>query len=145
MKLSKKYYKDSLEEHSIKRNYIIRIVSSFVFGGLICLFGQCILYVANLFNPEHSTEIMLFVVIFLSVVFSGFGIYDKLGQIAYAGSIVPISGFANSMASSAMEYKPEGLLLGIAANMFKLAGSVIVYGVIATILFGLFRIGIGLL
>lgn len=145
MKLSKKYYQKSLEEHSIKKNYIKRILSSFLFGGSICLFAQCILTIANLYNEDHSTEIMLFVVIFLSILATGFGFYDKLGQWAFAGSIVPISGFANSMASSAMEYKPEGYLLGVAANTFKLAGSVVVYGVIASIVFGLFRIGISLL
>ncbi len=145
MKLSKKYYQNSLEEHKIKPNYLNRILLSGLFGGLICLFGQCILEIAAIFNEEHSTEIMLGVVIFLSILTSGFGIYDKLGQIAYAGSIVPISGFANSVASSAMEYRPEGILLGISANIFKLAGAVIVNGVVATIIIGLIRIGLMML
>ncbi|MFI3329760.1 MAG: SpoVA/SpoVAEb family sporulation membrane protein [bacterium] len=145
MKLSKKYYQNSLQTHTLKKNHIKRLLSSFVFGGGICLFSQGVLEVAKLIDEENSISIMLFVVIFISILLSGFGLYDKIGQIAYAGTIVPISGFANSMASSAMEYRPEGMLLGIAANTFKLAGSVIVYGVVATIVIGLFRIVFGLI
>lgn len=144
VKLTKKYYQESLESHTIKPNYLNRIILSFIFGGIICLIGQCILSIAALYT-EYDVEVMLAIVIFVSILASGLGIYDKLGQIAYAGSIVPISGFANSVASSAMEYRPEGLLLGISANIFKLAGSVIVNGVIATIVVGLIRIGLSLL
>ena len=67
--------------------------------------------------------------IFLAILLSAFGIYDKIGQIAKCGTIIPISGFANSMASSSMEYKPEGFILGVGANTFKLAGTVVVFGV----------------
>ncbi len=145
MKLSKKYYQNSLENHKFKKKHVNRLLSSFFCGGVICLFAQVVLEIAKYFNEENSVSIMLFVIIFLGVLLSGFGIYDKIGQIAYAGTIVPISGFANSVASSAMEYRPEGALLGIAANTFKLAGSVIVYGVVATVIVGLFRIVFGLL
>lgn len=144
MKLSKKYYQKSLKDHTVKKKHINRLFNSFFFGGLICLFGQIILQIASYFDKENSVSIMLFVIILISILLSGLGVYDKIGQVAYAGSIVPISGFANSMASSAMEYKPEGILLGVAANTFKLAGSVIVYGVVATIVVGLIRIVFGL-
>ncbi len=140
MKLNKKYYQKTLENHTLKKNYLKRFLFSFLFGGLICLLSQCILEIAKMYDEENAVTIMLGVVIFLGVLTSGLGLYDVFGQIAYSGSIVPISGFANSVASSAMEYKPEGYLLGIAANTFKLAGSVIVYGVIATIIVGLIRI-----
>ena len=70
---------------------------------------------------------------------SAFGIYDRFGQIAKAGSYLPISGFANSMASSAIEYRPEGLILGVAANTFKLAGSVIVFGSVSGFLVALIK------
>lgn len=145
MKLSKKYYQNTLEEHQIEKNYLKRILNSFLFGGAICLISQCILEVTTFYNEEHAVELMLFIVILISIIASGLGVYDKLGQIAYSGTIVPITGFANSMASSAMEYRPEGYLLGIAANMFKLAGSVVVYGVIASIVVGMIRIGFGLI
>ncbi len=144
MKLSKKYYQNTLEDHSLKINYFPRIFNSFLFGGLICLIAQIIKTISSNYS-EYSTEIMLFFVITISILLTGLGLYDKLGQIAYSGTIVPISGFANSVASSAMEYKPEGVLFGIAANTFKLAGSVIVYGVVATIVVGLIRIVFGLI
>jgi stage V sporulation protein AC len=71
--------------------------------------------------------------IFLSVLFTGLGVYDRLGQFAGAGSAVPVTGFANSMAAAAIEHRAEGLVLGIGGNMFKLAGGVIVYGVVAAL------------
>ena len=72
---------------------------------------------------------MLLIIITVAIILSAIGIYDKIGQLAKCGTIIPISGFANSMSSSAMEYKPEGFILGVGANTFKLAGTVIVFGV----------------
>ena len=74
---------------------------------------------------------MLLIVITIAIILSAFGIYDKIGQYAKCGLTIPITGFANSMSSSAMEYKPEGFILGVGANTFKLAGTVIVFGVFA--------------
>ena len=144
MKLSEKYYKKTLKEHEVKPKYFMRVILAFGFGGLISLIGQAILELAKLqFTDDESKKIMLLTVIFVAIILSGFGLYDKIGQIAYAGTIIPITGFANSVASSAMEYRPEGLILGIGANTFKLAGSVIVYGIVGTIVFGLIRILFG--
>ena len=70
---------------------------------------------------------------------TGFGVYDKIGQFAGAGSAVPVTGFANSMASAAIEHRSEGIVLGVATNMFKLAGSVIVFGVVGAYIVGLIR------
>ena len=72
---------------------------------------------------------MLLIIITVAIILSAIGIYDKIGQLAKCGTIIPISGFANSMSSSAREYKPEGFILGVGANTFKLAGTVIVFGV----------------
>ncbi len=84
-------------------------------------------------NPTAATLILI------SALLTGFGIYDRIGQFAGAGSAVPVTGFANSMASAALEYKSEGFVLGVATNMFKLAGNVIVFGVVAAYIVGMIR------
>ena len=131
MKERKRYYQKLLEERELKKNYIKNALYAFVFGGSISLIGQVLLEVFKAYKIEEKEAItyMLFIVIFIAILLSGFGVYDKLGQLAKCGTIIPISGFANSMASSSMEYRPEGFILGVGANTFKLAGTVVVFGV----------------
>ena len=113
---------------------------AFLVGGLICCIGQFIRYmlegVAGLSGDElaGTTSIIL---IFLGTLLTGFGVYDRIGRNAGAGSIVPITGFANSVASPAIEFKTEGLVYGMAAKMFIVAGPIIVYGVLAGTAVGL--------
>ena len=107
---------------------------AFIVGGLICCVGQFIrVFFENVFSLSGdelagSTSMTL---IFLGCLLTGFGVYDRIGRNAGAGSIVPITGFANSVASPAMEFKTEGLIYGLAAKMFIVAGPIIVYGVLA--------------
>ena len=131
MKERKRYYQKLLEERQLKKKYFKNALFSFIFGGIISLFGQLILEIFKNFdvNDKEAITYMLLIVIFIAILLSGFGIYDKIGQVAKCGTVIPVSGFANSMASSAMEYKPEGFILGVGANTFKLAGTVIVFGV----------------
>ena len=131
MKERKRYYTKLLDERKLKKKYLRNALFSFLFGGIISLIGQFILELFMYFNinEKESITYMLLVVIFAAITLSGFGIYDKIGQVAKCGTIIPISGFANSMASSSMEYRPEGFILGVGANTFKLAGTVIVFGV----------------
>ena len=131
MQERKKYYQKLLNERKLKKKYFKNSSSAFVFGGLISLFGQILLEIFMYFDIKEKEAItcMLLVVIFIAVLLSGLGVYEKFGQVAKCGSIIPISGFANSMSSSAMEYKPEGFILGVGANTFKLAGTVVVFGV----------------
>ena len=131
MKERKRYYQKLLEERELKKNYVKNALYAFVFGGSISLIGQVLLEVFKAYKIEEKEAItyMLFIVIFIAILLSGFGVYDKLGQLAKCGTIIPISGFANSMASSSMEYRPEGFILGVGANTFKLAGTVVVFGV----------------
>ncbi len=131
MKERKRYYQKLLEERKLKKNYLKNALYAFGFGGSISLIGQVLLEVFKAYKIEEKEAItyMLFIVIFVTILLSGFGIYDKLGQVAKCGTIIPISGFANSMASSSMEYRPEGFILGVGANTFKLAGTVVVFGV----------------
>ena len=131
MKEKKRYYKKLLDDRQIKKKYIKNAIYSFIFGGIISLISQLILegFLYLGFKEKESITYMLMIVIFVSIFLSGIGVYDKIGQIAKCGTIIPITGFSNSMCSSAMEYRPEGFILGVGANTFKLAGTVIVFGV----------------
>ena len=135
-------YKNNIKKFQPKTPYVINCVKAFLVGGLICLIGQGIqnFYMTvfnfsekNVGNPTVATLILI------SALLTGLGIYDKLGQFAGAGSAVPVTGFANSMTSAAMEHRSEGIVLGVATNMFKLAGSVIVFGVVAAYVVGMIR------
>ena len=133
MKFSRQFYNRLFKEKEIKKPIIKNTLAAFISGGIICLIGEVILNILKFFdiNQTDSTTYMLLIMITLAIVLSWFGIYDKIGQIAKAGTVIPITGFANSLSSSAMEYRPEGFLLGIGANTFKLAGSVIVFGILS--------------
>lgn len=115
------------------------VVLAFVAGGLICVIGQVIQnYFISLGFPEkEAAGPTSAVLIFLGAFFTGLGVYDELGKHAGAGSIVPITGFANSIVAPAMEWKREGYVFGIGAKMFTIAGPVIVYGTIAAMAVGL--------
>ena len=127
----KRYYTKLLEERKLKKKYFKNCVSAFIYGGLISLIGQIFieLYKYFDFKEKEAITLMLMSVIFIAITLSALGIYDKIGQLAKCGTIIPISGFANSMTSSSMEYRPEGFILGVGANTFKLAGTVVVFGV----------------
>ena len=131
MQERKKYYQKLLSERRLSKKYVKNALSAFIFGGAISLFGQTLIEIFKYLNfkEKEATTYMLLIVIFLAILFTGLGLYDRMGQYAKCGSIIPITGFANSMSSSAMEYKPEGFILGVGANTFKLAGTVIVFGV----------------
>ena len=113
---------------------------AFLVGGLICCIGQFLrgLYeeAFSLSGDELASAVSI-TLIFLGTLLTGFGVYDRIGRYAGAGSIVPITGFANSVASPAIEFKTEGLVYGMAAKMFIVAGPIIVYGVLAGTLVGL--------
>ena len=113
---------------------------AFLVGGLICCIGQFlrIVYekVFGLYGDELAGLVSV-TLIFLGTLLTGFGVYDRIGRYAGAGSIVPITGFANSVASPAIEFKTEGLVYGLAAKMFIVAGPIIVYGVLAGTIVGI--------
>ena len=112
---------------------------AFIVGGLVCCIGQFLRYffesVFSLSGDELSGTVSI-ALIFLGTLLTGLGVYDRIGRNAGAGSIVPITGFANSVASPAMEFKTEGSILGTAANIFKLAGPVILYSTAAAFVYG---------
>ena len=139
---NQKQYNNTLKNYQPKPNLVVNCLKAFVVGGLICVFGQFLtVFYMSVFdmtekeagNPTVTTLILI------SALLTGFGVYDKLGQFAGAGSAVPVTGFANSITSAALEHRSEGIVLGVATNMFKLAGSVIVFGVVAAYIVGIFR------
>lgn len=125
--------KQTTPKRKIKNN----LLKSFIVGGTICLIAQIIKGLLMLKLDEKTSQVLSTVLmIFLGSLLTGVGLYDKIGQFSGAGTIIPITGFANSMTSSAMEAKSEGIVLGIINNMLKLAGSVIITGVISAFTFG---------
>lgn len=141
MQLSKKFYKKLLEDHKLNKKLWKNSLYAFIFGGSISLIGQVILEIFKNFDISSKERVtyMLLIVITIAIILSAFGLYDKIGQMGKCGLTIPITGFANSMASSAMEYKPEGFILGVGANTFKLAGTVIIFGVFSGFFVGLIK------
>lgn len=140
-------YKNKIKDYQPKPNYFVNCLKAFIVGGMICVVGQGIqnfyINVMN-FSEKDAGNPTAGTLILISAILTGLGIYDRIGQFAGAGSAVPITGFANSMTSAAIEYRTEGIVLGIATNMFKLAGSVIVFGVVAAYIVGMIRYFYGL-
>ncbi len=135
MQNTTKYYESLVKTQRNYKQMTISFLQAFFFGGLLCLFGQVILTILNLFfSPNESNFYLLIIIISLAAILSAVGIYDDMGQIAKCGLAIPISGFSNACVSAAMEYKKEGLVLGIGSNCLKLAGSVIVLGTCSAII-----------
>lgn len=113
---------------------------AFVVGGAICCLGQGIKDIITMLfdlDKESAGTWTTIILVFLSALFTGIGWYDKLAKYAGAGTLVPVTGFANAMASPAIEFKKEGLVLGIGPKLFAVAGSVIVYGTVASFFYGI--------
>ena len=112
---------------------------AFLVGGAICVLGQLIMdgYIALGLDKETAGTAMSMTLVALSALFTGLSLYDNLAKHAGAGTLVPITGFANAVAAPAVEFKTEGFILGVGAKMFTIAGPVIVYGVSASVVYGL--------
>lgn len=112
---------------------------AFWVGGLICTIGQALTLLAEKMQLNEMTAPMFTSValIFLGTTLTGVGVYDKIGRYAGAGSIVPITGFANSVAAPAIEFRREGAIMGVGARIFQIAGPVLTYGIVSSMLIGL--------
>ena len=121
------------------------LLNSFLIGGLICVVGQLILngYTALDLSEQDAAAATSVSLVFLSAVLTGLSVYDDLAKIAGAGTLVPITGFANAVVSPAIEFKAEGFITGMAAKMFIIAGPVIVYGTVASVLYGVILVIFG--
>ena len=138
MKMSRGEYGRMIDAIAPKSKTLRNCLGAFLVGGLICTLGQVFVtfYKAVDLNRENASTAASMTLILLSAVLSGFAVYDDIAKFAGAGTIVPITGFANAIVSPAVEYKTEGMILGTAAKMFTIAGPVIVYGVSASVIYG---------
>ncbi len=140
--IDKAKYKTQIQMNKEKPKLLVNVLKAFLVGGLISVFGQILIYL-NMellnFDKQQAGALMVSTLIFIGSLLTAHGVYDKIGQFSGAGSLIPVTGFANTMTSAALEYKNEGFVAGIAANMFKLAGSVIVTGVVAAYVLNIVR------
>ncbi|MBD7911854.1 MULTISPECIES: stage V sporulation protein AC [Clostridium] len=124
-------YQDFAKDIEPKRPVLKNCMRAFLVGGIICTIGQVFQYIfVNWFGltEENASGPASAILIILSILLTGFGVFDHIAQWGGAGTAVPITGFANTMASAAIEHRTEGYVLGVGGNMFKLSGSVIVFG-----------------
>ncbi len=141
--MEKNKYKDLVNKHSPKENILYNSLIAFISGGIMGILGQLIIslytYFLDIPTKEAGTY-MIITMIFIGCLLTCLGFFDKWVHFFKAGLFIPITGFAHSMMSAALEYKKEGIVTGIGANMFKLGGSVIIFGVVSAYVFGLIRI-----
>ena len=125
---------------SPKTNQKRSLLHAFLVGGLICCIGQTFRHILEFvfnFSGDELSSYVSMIMIFIGALLTGLGIYDRIGKFAGGGSIVPITGFANSVVSPAMEFKTEGFIYGTAAKMFVIAGPIIVFGIASSVLVGI--------
>ena len=134
-----KNYQEYVDQKSPNSPIIKNCFNAFWVGGLICLIGQFIFDICTQkgLNTELSNTVVSIILIGLSAFLTGLNIFNKIGKFAGAGSLIPITGFANSIVSPAMEYKSEGYIMGVGGKMFTVAGPVLVFGISASIIVGL--------
>ncbi len=139
MKQTKETYKKIVDEYTPKNKIFKNCVLAFIFGGAICTFGELIknILVGFDFTSDDAGTMTSVILIALTALLTGIGVYDKLGKYGGAGMIVPITGFANSVVAPTLEFKKEGYILGSAAKIFTLAGPVLLYGYSSSMLVGL--------
>ena len=138
MSLSSDEYKKMGEKAVPKTKCLKNMTGAFLIGGTICAFGQFVLnfyHNMGLSTPSASTACSI-TLIGISAVLTGFGVYDKIAKFGGGGTLVPITGFANAVVSPAMEFKSEGFVLGLGVKIFTISGPVIVYGVLASFVYG---------
>lgn len=132
--MNNEQYQNYSNQHHVITNPWKKVFIAFLFGGFLSIVGQLLFDVLLLyFSKDNATILVTLSFIFTAALFTGLGVYDKVAKIAGAGLFIPITGFSNSLTSSAIECKNEGLIYGIGSNMFKLAGSVITYGIVSAI------------
>ena len=146
--LSKDDYKSFVKENAPKSPMWRSLAAAFFVGGIICCIGEGVSDAIKAIFPDMTTEDVgawtTVIMIFLGSLLTGLGVYDKLGHFAGGGSIIPITGFATSVVSPAMEYNREGVFFGVCAKMFVIAGPIIVFGIVFSVVVGIIGLIAGL-
>lgn len=140
--LENKDYKKLVEKHKPKETRVQNAFIAFIIGGIVGVLGQLLIEFYSYFldiSTKDASAFMLVTLIFFASLFTALGFFDKWVNFAKCGLIIPITGFAHSMASAGIEYKKEGPIYGLGSNIFKLAGSVILYGIVSAWFFGMIR------
>ncbi len=140
--MEKEQYQQLEQNVTPKPPYIKNIAKAFFVGGLICTIGQAVsLFYIIFFNFAAATagNPTVATMVFFAMLLTGLGLYKRMGQFAGAGSSVPVTGFGNAVISAAIEHRSEGLVLGVGGNLFKLAGSVVLFGVVAAFFVALIK------
>lgn len=139
MKTTPKEYSQMVKQTSPPSPLLKNCILAFLVGGGICTLGQVLgnLYQSTGLMEEVSKPLVSVTLIFLAVFLTALGIFDRIAKFAGAGTLVPITGFANAVASPAIEFKSEGFVLGVGAKLFTIAGPVIVYGTLASVIYGI--------
>lgn len=139
MRISNKQYDEMVKKASPNSPIVLDCIKAFLIGGAICCFGQLLFYIFRKsgMSLDESRSLVSIALIIITAILTGIGVFDKIAKHAGAGTIVPITGFANSVVSPAMEFKSEGFIMGTGASIFKVAGPVILYGTTTASLYGL--------
>lgn len=140
--MDKKKYQKIVDKHKATESRGLNLLIAFVVGGIVGALGQFLIefysYYLNI-STKDASVFMIVTLIFFATLFTAFGFFDKWVTFAKCGLIIPITGFAHSMASAGIEYKKDGPIYGLGSNLFKLSGSVILYGIVSAWAFGLIR------
>ncbi len=146
MNISNEEYGELTKQRSNNSKMTRTIPMAFVVGGLICTLGEALLNIYAMvgLSRDDSAALTSMTLVFLSILLTGLEWYDRIAQHAGAGTLVPITGFANAVASPALDFKSEGYVLGLGAKMFVIAGPVIVYGISASVIYGIIYYVVGL-
>ena len=141
--MEKKEYKDIVNKYTKKQNRMQNGIIAFFIGGFMGVIGNFLIDIYSYYfslSSKDASVFMIITLIFLGCLLTCLGFFDKWVNFAKCGLIIPITGFAHAMMSAALEYRKEGLVTGIGMNMFKLGGSVIIFGVVSAYIFGLLRL-----
>lgn len=136
--MDKKRYAELIKEKSPKSKTLWEMVRAFAFGGGICAFGEVLFEIFKLWgiDEKQGRTLVSLSLVLIAALLTMFGVFDRIAKHAGAGTLVPITGFSNAVVSAAMEFRTEGFILGVGAKMFTIAGSVIVYGTLASVVYG---------
>ncbi len=139
MSVSKNQYDKMAKAASPDSPVVMNCIKAFFFGGAICCFGEFLFYIYSSLLNQNTDRVRILVpvtIIVITSIITAFGVFDNIARHAGAGTIVPITGFANSVVSSAMEYKNQGKIMGVGVNIFSIAGPVILFGTAAASVYG---------